>query len=202
MSKKNKHQDNNPEKETVDTTQENINKAEEQVAETIAEEVAEQEEELDELGKLKVLVTERESQIENQKKEYLFLMAEFDNFRKRNIRERADLIKNAAESTLKDLLPIVDDFERGLNAIKDSADADTVKEGMELIYNKLVKFLEQKGVKAMDTKDATFDVEFHEAVALIPVTDESMKGKILDTVEKGYMYNDKVLRHAKVVVCQ
>ncbi|MGM9800088.1 MAG: nucleotide exchange factor GrpE [Muribaculaceae bacterium] len=202
MSKKNKHQDNNPEKETVDTTQENINKAEEQVAETIAEEVAEQEEELDELGKLKVLVTERESQIENQKKEYLFLMAEFDNFRKRNIRERADLIKNAAESTLKDLLPIVDDFERGLNAIKDSADADTVKEGMELIYNKLVKFLEQKGVKAMDTKDATFDVEFHEAVALIPATDESMKGKILDTVEKGYMYNDKVLRHAKVVVCQ
>ena len=129
-------------------------------------------------------------------------MAEFDNFRKRNIRERADLIKNAAESTLKDLLPIVDDFERGLNAIKDSADADTVKEGMELIYNKLVKFLEQKGVKAMDTKDATFDVEFHEAVALIPATDESMKGKILDTVEKGYMYNDKVLRHAKVVVCQ
>ena len=202
MSKKNKHQDNNPEKETVDTTQENINKAEEQVAETIAEEVAEQEEELDELGKLKVLVTERESQIENQKKEYLFLMAEFDNFRKRNIRERADLIKNAAESTLKELLPIVDDFERGLNAIKDSADADTVKEGMELIYNKLVKFLEQKGVKAMDTKDATFDVEFHEAVALIPATDESMKGKILDTVEKGYMYNDKVLRHAKVVVCQ
>ena len=202
MSKKNKHQDNNPEKETVDTTQENINKAEEQVAETIAEEVSEQEEELDELGKLKVLVTERESQIENQKKEYLFLMAEFDNFRKRNIRERADLIKNAAESTLKDLLPIVDDFERGLNAIKDSADADTVKEGMELIYNKLVKFLEQKGVKAMDTKDATFDVEFHEAVALIPATDESMKGKILDTVEKGYMYNDKVLRHAKVVVCQ
>ena len=202
MSKKNKHQDNNPEKETVDTTQENINKAEEQVAETIAEEVAEQEEELDELGKLKVLVTERESQIENQKKEYLFLMAEFDSFRKRNIRERADLIKNAAESTLKDLLPIVDDFERGLNAIKDSADADTVKEGMELIYNKLVKFLEQKGVKAMDTKDATFDVEFHEAVALIPATDESMKGKILDTVEKGYMYNDKVLRHAKVVVCQ
>ena len=73
---------------------------------------------------------------------------------------------------------------------------------MELIYNKLVKFLEQKGVKAMDTKDATFDVEFHEAVALIPATDESMKGKILDTVEKGYMYNDKVLRHAKVVVCQ
>ena len=93
-------------------------------------------------------------------------------------------------------------YKRGLNAIKDSADADTVKEGMELIYNKLVKFLEQKGVKAMDTKDATFDVEFHEAVALIPATDESMKGKILDTVEKGYMYNDKVLRHAKVVVCQ
>ncbi|MGM9843274.1 MAG: nucleotide exchange factor GrpE [Muribaculaceae bacterium] len=202
MSKKNKHQDNNPEQETVETTQENINKAEEQVAETIAEEVAEQEEELDELGKLKALVTERESQIENQKKEYLFLMAEFDNFRKRNIRERADLIKNAAESTLKDLLPIVDDFERGLNAIKDSGDTDTVKEGMELIYNKLVKFLEQKGVKAMETKDATFDVEFHEAVALIPTTDESMKGKILDTVEKGYMYNDKVLRHAKVVVCQ
>ena len=127
-------------------------------------------------------------------------MAEFDNFRKRNVRERADLMKNAAESVLKGLLPIVDDFERGLEAIKDSSDASAVKEGMQLIYNKFVKYLEQNGVKEIPTADAQFDTEYHEAIALVPVDDESKKGKIIDTVAKGYTLNDKVLRHAKVAV--
>ena len=162
----------------------------------------EDEEESGELETLKNALAESQNQLESQKKEYLFLMAEFDNFRKRNVRERADLMKNAAESVLKGLLPIVDDFERGLDAIKDSSDAAAVKEGMQLIYNKFVKYLEQNGVKEIPTEDAQFDTEYHEAIALVPVDDESKKGKIIDTVAKGYTLNDKVLRHAKVAVGQ
>ncbi len=202
MSKKHKHVDMNHEEDTE--KKETIEQAEEAVKETIAEEVAEEQEELSELDKLKAAVEEGEKKIEDQKKEYMFLMAEFDNFRKRTMRERTELIKNAAESTLKGILPIVDDFERGLDAIgkSDGENIDTLKEGMELIYNKLVKYLSVNGVKAMETAGKAFDTEFHEAVALVPATEEKMKGIILDTVEKGYMYNDKVLRHAKVVVCQ
>ena len=151
MSNKNKQEDKTQEQEMNQEQSETaeVNEtAEENKAEDAAE-VTPEEEELDELGKLKSLVTERESQIENQKKEYLFLMAEFDNFRKRTLRERTELVKTAAESAFKGLLPIIDDFERGLAAIKDSADADTVKEGMELIYNKLIKYLEKSGVKAL-----------------------------------------------------
>lgn len=162
----------------------------------------EDEEESGELETLKNALVESQNQLENQKKEYLFLMAEFDNFRKRNVRERADLLKNAAESVLKGLLPIVDDFERGLDAIKESSDADAVKEGMQLIYNKFVKYLEQNGVKEIPTENAQFDTEYHEAIAMVPVDDEEKKGKIIDTVAKGYTLNDKVLRHAKVAVGQ
>ena len=135
-TKENKTQEQEINQEQIENTEVNET-AEENKAEDAAN-VAPEEEELDELGKLKSLVNERESQIENQKKEYLFLMAEFDNFRKRTLRERTELVKTAAESAFKGLLPIIDDFERGLAAIKDSADADTVKEGMELIYNKLI----------------------------------------------------------------
>lgn len=162
----------------------------------------EAEEEADELEALKNKVNELNTQLEGEKKEYLFLMAEFDNFRKRNVRERAELLKNAAEGVLKGLLPIVDDFERGLAAIKDSSDAEAVKEGMQLIYNKLVKYLTQNGVKEIPTDGADFDTEYHEAIAMVPVTDESMKGKVIDTIAKGYTLNDKVIRHAKVAVGQ
>ncbi len=139
---------------------------------------------------------------ESMKKDYMFLMAEFDNFKKRTLKEKSELLKNAAESTLKGLLPIVDDFERGLNAIKDSSDVSAVKEGMELIYNKLIKYLSSNGVKAIESTGADFDSDLHEAIAMIPAPDESKRGKVIDTVEKGYMLNDKVLRHAKVAVGQ
>ena len=129
------------------------------------------------------------------------LMAEVDNFRKRTLKEKSELLRNGAESAMRGLLPVVDDFERGLEAIKDATDADAVKEGMTLIYNKFVKYLEQNGVKAMDTDGADFNDEFHEAVALVP-GDEANKGKIIGTMQKGYMINDKVLRHAKVAVGQ
>ncbi|MDE6809743.1 MAG: nucleotide exchange factor GrpE [Muribaculaceae bacterium] len=163
---------------------------------------AEETEGVDEIESLKNLLNQRDEELEKQKKEYLFLMAEFDNFRKRNVRERSELLKNAAEGVLKGLLPIVDDFERGLAAIKESSDADAVKEGMSLIYNKLVKYLEQNGVKEIPTKDADFDTEYHEAIAMVPVDDPAKKGKVIDTVSKGYTLNDKVIRHAKVAVGQ
>ena len=147
-------------------------------------------------------IEELEASLEKEKKEYLFLMAEFDNFRKRTIKEKSELIKNAAEAVLKGLLPIVDDFERGLNATENVEDPAAVREGMELIYQKLVKYLEKNGVKAIDPEDREFDTNRHEAISAVPVQDEAQKGKILDTVEKGYMLNDKVLRHAKVVVGQ
>lgn len=155
-----------------------------------------------ELEKVKELLNQKEQEIEKEKKEYLFLMAEFDNFRKRTLRERTDLVKSAAEKALKGILPIVDDFERGLDAIKDSTDAEAVKEGMQLIYNKLVKYLADNGVKAMESTGAAFDADLHEAVAMIPAPSDDKKGMVSDTVEKGYMLNDRVLRHAKVVVAQ
>ena len=147
-------------------------------------------------------VADLEQQLEKEKKEYLFLMAEFDNFRKRTLKEKSDLIKNAGEGVLKGLLPIMDDFERGIKAAESNPEADSVKEGVNLIYNKLKKYLEQNGVKEIDPTDDAFDTEKHEAISAVPVPDESKKGKILDTVEKGYTINDKVLRHAKVVVGQ
>lgn len=143
-----------------------------------------------------------EEQVAKEKKEYLFLMAEFDNFRKRTLKEKSEIIRNAGENVLKGLLPIMDDFERGIKASEGSEDIAAMREGMVLIYNKLKKYLAQNGVKEMDPDDDSFDTEKHEAISVVPVPDESKKGKILDTVEKGYMINDKVLRHAKVVVGQ
>lgn len=147
-------------------------------------------------------IEDLKAQLEKEKKEYLFLMAEFDNFRKRTLKEKSEIIKNAGEKVFKGLLPIVDDMERGIKASEDATDVATVREGLVLIYNKLVKFMEANGVKAYDEGDDTFDAERHEAITAVPVTDENQKGKILDTIEKGYTINDKVLRHARVVVGQ
>lgn len=161
-----------------------------------------QEEEVVEADTLENKVSELEDQLAKEKKEYLFLMAEFDNFRKRTLKEKSEIIKNAGENVLKGLLPVMDDFERGIKAAESSEDSTSIKEGMLLIYNKLKKYLSQNGVKEFDPSDDTFDADRHEAISVVPVPDESKKGKILDTVEKGYMINDKVLRHAKVVVGQ
>ncbi len=167
----------------------------EATAESVEETPEAAELEIDEVEKLK-------EDLAKEKKEYLFLMAEFDNFRKRTLKEKSEIIRNAGENVLKGLLPIVDDFERGLKASENAENAGDVREGMSLIYNKLIKYLAQNGVKEFDDSDDTFDAEKHEAISVVPVPDESKKGKILDTVEKGYMINDKVLRHAKVVVGQ
>ena len=158
--------------------------------------------EMNQIDSLCKQLAEEKAKVEKEKKEYLFLMAEFDNFRKRTIKEKGDIIRNAAESAMKGLLPIVDDFERGLEAVRASTDADAVKQGMEIIYNKLIKYLEQNGVKAIESNGADFDPELHEAIAMVPVDDEKLKGKVIDTPTKGYTINDKVLRFAKVAVGQ
>lgn len=147
---------------------------------------------------------ELQAQLDREKKEYLFLMAEFDNYRKRVLREKADMLKNAAEKTLLGILPVVDDFERGM-AATDNIDAEnsaalSLREGMELIYNKIIKYLGDNGVKAMESTGAVFDADLHEAIAMVPAASDDLKGKVIDTVQKGYMLNDKVLRHAKVAV--
>lgn len=147
-------------------------------------------------------IADLKEQLEKEKKEYLFLMAEFDNFRKRTLKEKSEIIKNAGEKVFKGLLPIVDDMERGIKASEDATDVATVREGLVLIYNKLIKYMEANGVKAYPEGEDTFDAERHEAITAVPVQDEAQKGKILDTIEKGYTINDKVLRHARVVVGQ
>lgn len=143
-----------------------------------------------------------EAALEHEKKEYLFLMAEFDNFRKRTIKDKAEIIKNGAEKAMHEILPIIDDFDRALQAAAASDDIAAVREGVELIHNKFIKYLESNGVKEMITTGETFDADIHEAVTTFPAPSEDLKGKIIDTVQKGYSINDKVLRHAKVVVGQ
>lgn len=145
---------------------------------------------------------ETEAALAEKNKEYLYLRADFDNYRKRAIKEKSEIIKNASERVLKELLPIVDDFERGLEATKDDSDGQQVREGMELIYNKLIKFLSVNGVKPIESTGNDFNDEFHDAIATIPATSEDIKGKVVDTTTKGYTLNDKVLRHAKVVVAK
>lgn len=191
MTKKQKNKNIEPEEVLENQTVEASEQVE-TVEETATEVVDENELLLNELEATR-------EELEKQKKEYLFLMAEFDNYRKRVLKEKADLMKNAAERTLLELLPIVDDFERGL-AAAESSDAAAILEGMSIIYNKLIKYLESNGVKAMDSTGAQFDADLHEAIAIVPAPAEDLKGKVLDTVQKGYMINDKVLRYAKVAV--
>ena len=143
-----------------------------------------------------------QAELEKSQKEYLFLMAEFDNYRKRTVKEKAELIKNGGEKAMLGLLPVIDDFERAIDAIDKSSDVEGLKEGVDLIYNKFMKYLESQQVKPMESTGTDFDADIYEAVTTFPAPDESMKGKVIDTVQKGYTINEKVLRHATVVVGQ
>ena len=143
-----------------------------------------------------------QAELEKSQKEYLFLMAEFDNYRKRTVKEKAELIKNGGEKAMLGLLPVIDDFERAIDAIDKSSDVEGLKEGVDLIYNKFMKYLESQQVKPMESTGTDFDADIYEAVTTFPAPDESMKGKVIDTVQKGYTINENVLRHAKVVVGQ
>lgn len=138
--------------------------------------------------------------IEEQKDKYLRLSAEFDNYRKRTMKEKAELILNGGEKSISSILPVIDDFERAIKTIETAKDVKAVKEGVELIYNKFMAVMAQNGVKVIETKDQPLDTDYHEAIAVIPAPSEEQKGKILDCVQTGYTLNDKVIRHAKVVV--
>ena len=142
------------------------------------------------------------AEIENLKDKYLRSVAEFDNYRKRTLKEKAELILNGSEKAVQAFLPIIDDMERAIHSAETTDDIDTVKEGMKLICQKTFKVMESLGVKKIDTSDADFNTDFHEAVAMVPGMGDDKKGKILDCVQAGYTLNDKVIRHAKVAVGQ
>jgi len=131
---------------------------------------------------------------------YLRLMAEYDNYRKRTLKEKAELIKNGSEKALIGLLPVVDDFERAVKVIESSTDIEAVKEGVALIYSKFMNYLQQNGVKPIEALGQDFNPDLSEAVATIPAADEEQKGKVIDSIQTGYTLYDKVIRHAKVVV--
>ena len=131
---------------------------------------------------------------------YLRLSAEFDNFRKRTLKEKMDLMKNASETVMVSFLPVIDDFERAIQAIEVSGDLEATKEGMSLIYNKFKDFTRQNGVVEMEAKGLALDTDHHEAITKIPAPSAELKGKIVDVIQKGYMLNDKVIRFAKVVI--
>lgn len=145
---------------------------------------------------------EYEATIADLKDKYLRQAAEFDNYRKRVLKEKSELIQNGGESVISSLLPIIDDFERALQNMKKSDDTAALKEGVELIYQKFMKTLESNGLKTIETQEADFNTDFHEAVAMIPAPNDESKGKVVDCVQKGYKLNDKVIRHAKVAVGQ
>ena len=148
------------------------------------------------------MLAEAQQMVEEQKDKYLRLSAEFDNYRKRTLKEKAELIKNGGEKTLTAILPVLDDFERALKNMESSEETKAMKEGVELIFSKFQKILGQEGLQKIETEGQAFDTDFHEAIALIPAPSEDLKGKILDCVQTGYMLNEKVIRHAKVAVAQ
>lgn len=154
-----------------------------------------QKDDLDESSKLK-------EQLAKLSDDYLRLMAEYDNYRKRTLKEKSELIKNGGEKTIRDLLPVIDDFDIALKNIPDSEEIKSFKEGISMIHNKFTEFLNRNGVKEIVTANAKFDDDFHEAIAIVPSDKEEDKGNIIECVKKGYTLNDKVIRHATVVVYQ
>ena len=141
-------------------------------------------------------------QIEELKDKYLRAVAEFDNYKKRTLKEKTELILNGGEKTIVAILPILDDMERAAASAEKTDDIKALEEGWELIFKKLKKILESMGVKEIETNDADFNVDFHEAIAMVPGMGDDKKGKVIDCVQTGYTMNDKVIRHAKVAVGQ
>ena len=197
---------NQPQEEEILKNEEPVAENAAQTEETPAEETAQAEEapaqELTVEEQLANMLAEAQQMVNEEKDRYLRLAAEFDNYRKRTLKEKAELIKNGGEKTLTAILPVLDDFERALKNMEVSEETKAMKEGVELIFNKFNKVLEQEGLQKIETEGQAFDVDYHEAIALIPAPSEDLKGKILDCVQTGYKLNDKVIRHAKVAVAQ
>lgn len=191
----------NVEEETIEKNVEQPATEEGQPAEGEAQNEAEEpEKELTPEEKLQAEVEKLQAEQEEMKDKYLRLSAEFDNYRKRTMKEKAELILNGGEKAFKAILPVIDDMERALATMQKATDVEAVKEGVDLIYNKFIQILGQNGVQAIETKEKELDTDYHDAIAIIDAPTEKLKGKILDCVETGYTLNDKVIRHAKVVV--
>lgn len=191
-----KKEDINANEEELNNDPQNENTNEETATEANAEQTqAEPEEEKDPLD---VALAE----IEELKKQALYKAAEFENFRKRTIAEKTELILNGGQNVIKAILPVLDDMERAIENASKAESLEALEEGWELIAKKLVDTLDKLGVKKIDTADADFDTDFHEAIALVPDMGDDKKGKIIDCVQAGYTMNDKVIRHAKVAVGQ
>ncbi len=199
MFKKDKKQEEQPEKQTVE--QEAVEtplaaSPEEEVVEE-APETEEPAEEVDEKDAKLAELTERCVELADKN---LRMMAEFDNFRRRTAKEKIELQKTAGERIFLDMLPLVDDFERAKAAMQQTEDIESLRQGIDLIYNKFLTFLEKNDVKQIDTTDADFDTDFHEAITQFPAPTPEQKGKVIDCTQKGYTLGDKVIRYAKVVV--
>ena len=191
--------------EEILKNEETVNEEVAQNTEAQAEENTQEETPAQELSveeQLANMLGEAQQMVSEERDKYLRLSAEFDNYRKRTLKEKAELIKNGAEKTLTAILPVLDDFERALKNMEASEETKAMKEGVELIFNKFQKILCQEGLQKIETEGKDFDVDFHEAIALIPAPSEDLKGKILDCVQTGYMLNEKVIRHSKVAVAQ
>ena len=192
MSKNNKHKE-----EEIEETILNNGETEESAAN---DNPAQEEEVLDEKGELEKKLAEAAEKIAMLEDKYIRQVAEFDNYRKRTMKEKAELIKNGGERTIESILPVLDDFERAISTMQKSEEAAIYLTAVELIYSKFIKILEQNGLKKIDTQNKAFDTDFHEAIAMVPTPDESLKGKVLDCIQTGYTLNDKVIRHSKVAV--
>lgn len=204
--KKNYHYMNLKEEKSVQPEELSEQTAEDTAAnENAAEDnnTQEAEKELTPEEKLQQQLAAYEEKIAAQQDQILRQAAEFDNYRKRTLKEKAELIKNGGEKAITAILPVIDDLERALQNMKsDNEEVTALRDGVELIYNKFLKTLQQEGLEKMDTHEADFNTDYHEAIALVPAPTEELKGKILDCVQTGYQLNDKVIRHAKVVVGQ
>ena len=154
----------------------------------------------DKTSELKSKIEELENELSESKDKYLRLFAEFDNYKKRTVKERLDLINTAGRETILAILPVLDDFDRAKKSADDESSNEVFSEGVVLVYNKLHGMLQSKGLKAMESTGLAFDPELHEAITEIPAPQDDMKGKVIDTIETGYSLNDKIIRHAKVVV--
>ncbi|MBR7019255.1 MAG: nucleotide exchange factor GrpE [Prevotella sp.] len=177
-----------------------LNEQETEETVTAEETEAQNQEENQEEAEEKTPLEKAEEEIAQLKDQYLRARAEFENYRKRTIKEKAELILNGGEKTITAILPVLDDFERALADTTD--DPEAIKQGMELIFHKFVKTLEGLGVKKIETEEKPFDVDYHEAIAMVPGMGDDKKGMVIDCVQTGYMLNDKVIRHAKVAVGQ
>ncbi len=202
MSKKNKHKEENIDKNVNTTTEETKNQeAENQEAENLSTETEKQEEKPVE-EKADNALKKAQEELEELKDRYLRTVAEFENFKKRTQKEKAELIFNGGEKTVSAILPVLDDMDRAIQNAAKAEDIKALEKGWELIAKKLMTTLEGLGVKKIDTQDKNFDVDFHEAIAMVPNVEDDKKGKVIDCVQTGYTLNEKVIRHAKVAVGQ